>query len=129
MTFGHDIAATLPELRAHAESRMTRQCLVRKVLGVDADPVTGEDVTVYSDPIYEGKCRLRDRQFGSTALDLSGMGPATRSRLELHIPVGSPRIPIGAVVTFEDDTPDYRTTDFADGDDVTARRYPLEVVT
>ena len=125
----HDgIAAALPELRAHAESRMTRTCLVRAVTGVDADPETGADVPTYGPTLYQGPCRLRDRQYGSTALDLSGTAPATRSRLELHVPFGSPRIPVGAVVSFEDGTPDYRVTDTADGDDVTARRYPLETV-
>lgn len=123
-----DIAAALPELRAHAESRMTRTCLVRAVTGVDVDPETGADVPTYGPALYEGPCRLRDRQYGSTALDLSGTAPATRSRLELHVPFGSPRIPVGAVVSFEDGTPDYRVTDTADGDDVTARRYPLETV-
>lgn len=122
------IAAALPELRAHAESRMTRTCLVRAVTGVDVDPETGADVPSYGPTLYEGPCRLRDRQYGSTALDLSGTAPATRSRLELHVPFGSPRIPVGAVVSFEDGTPDYRVTDTADGDDVTARRYPLETV-
>lgn len=126
---GHDIAAALPEMRAHAESRMRRNCVVRRVLSVDADPETGEDVPVYGPVLYDGPCRLRDRQYGSTALDLSGTAPATRSRLELHIPVGSPRLPVHAVVLFDDGTPTYRITDLADGDDVTARRYPLEMVT
>lgn len=121
-----DIAAALPGLRAQAESRMKRTCTARPVLGVTADPATGADVVVYGDPVYEGRCRLRDRAFGPTALT-SGEAPATRARLEWHIPHDSPRIPVGTVVFF-DDLPAYRTTDFADGDDVTARRYPVEVI-
>lgn len=122
----HHIDATLPELRTEAEGRMRRTCIVRPVTSVTADPETGADVTVYGPAVYDGPCRLRDRQYGSTALDVSGT-PATRSRLELHIPFGSPRLPVGSVVTFTDDTPPYRVTDTADGDDVTARRYPLEL--
>ena len=122
------VQGALTELRAEAEGRMNRNCVIREVTGVGADPETGADVPTYGPTLYEGQCRLRDRQYGSTALDLSGTAPATRSRLELHVPFGSPRIPVGAVVSFEDGTPDYRVTDTADGDDVTARRYPLETV-
>lgn len=113
--------------RALAEERMNRWCLVRTLAGVTADPETGADVPEYGPTIYEGPCRLRDRQFGSTDVHI-GTTPMTQSRLELHIPVGSPRLPPGAVVSFEDDVPDYRVRDTADGDDVTARRYPLEVM-
>lgn len=124
-----DIAAALPELRAHAESRMQRPSTARPVLGVTADPETGADVTEYGDPIYEGPCRLRNRAKGSLgATRESGGVSVTLSDIEWHIPFDSPRIPVGTVI-FIDDLPAYRTTDLADGDDMTARRYPVEVVT
>lgn len=123
-----DIAATLPVLRAHAESRMRRPCAARPVLGVTAD-ATGADVTEYGDPIYEGPCRLRNRSKGSLgAVRESGGVSVTLSDIEWHIPFDSPRVPVGTIIFF-DDLPAYRTTDLADGDDMTARRYPVEVVT
>lgn len=125
-----DIAAALPGLRANAESRMRRPCIARPVVGVTADPETGADVVVYGDPIFEGLCRLRNRAKGSLGTPReSGGVTVTLSDLEWHIPYDSPRIPVGTVVFFEDGTPAYRTTDLADGDDMTARRYPVEVVT
>lgn len=124
---GDEIAATLPELRAAAESRMRRPCVARPVLGVDADPDTGADVVVYGDPIYQGMCRLRNRDAAASDRE-SGGATVTESRIEWHIPHDAPRIPIGTVVTFEDDVPAYRVTDVSDGDDMTARRYPIEVV-
>lgn len=125
----HDaIAAALPELRAHAESRMQRPCVARPVVGVTADPETGADVVVYGDPIFEGMCRLRNRAKGSLGASReSGGVSVTVSDIEWHIPYGSPRVPVGTVIFFEDGTPAYRTTDLADGDDMTARRYPVEV--
>lgn len=124
-----DIAASLPELRAHAESRMQRPCVARPVIGVTADPETGADVTEYGDPIYEGPCRLRDRSQGRVGTSReSGGVSVTVSGLEWHIPFDSPRIPVGTVIFF-DDLPAYRTTDLSDGDDMTARRYPVEVAT
>lgn len=124
-----DIAAALPELRAHAESRMQRPCVARPVLDVDADPETGDDVVVYGDPLYEGLCRLRNRSNGTLGNSReSGGATVDVTSREWHIPIGSPRIPIGTVIFF-DDLPAYRTTDVADGDDMTARRYPVEVVT
>ena len=124
-----DIAAALPELRAHAESRMRRPCIARQVLGVTADPETGADVVVYGDPIFEGLCRLRNRAKGSLgAVRESGGVSVTVSDIEWHIPHDAPRIPVGTVIFF-DDLPAYRTTDVSDGDDMTARRYPVEVVT
>ena len=123
-----DIAAALPELRAHAVSRMRRPCIARPVLDVTADPETGADVVVYGDPIYQGMCRLTPpREVTSQSRESAG-ATVTVTRREWHIPHDAPRVPIGTVVTFEDDVPAYRVTDVSDGDDMTARRYPVEVV-
>lgn len=124
-----DIAAALPELRAHSVSRMRRPCVARQVVGVTADPDTGADVTEYGPPIFEGLCRMRDRGTSGGNDQESGGATVTVSSMEWHIPHDAPRIPIGTVVFFEDGLPAYRTTDVSDGDDMTARRYPVEVVT
>lgn len=124
-----DIAATLPDLRAQAESRMQHACVARLAVGVTADPETGADVVEYGEPIYEGLCRLRNRSNGTLGNSReSGGATVDVTSREWHIPISSPRIPIGAVIFF-DDLPAYRTTDVADGDDMTARRYPVQVVT
>ena len=126
--YAADLGTGLAYGRAYAESRMQRPCVARPVLGVDADPQTGADVIVYGDPIYTGPCRLRDRGTSGGNAQESGGATVTVSRMEWHIPVDSPRVPIGTVIFF-DDLPAYRTTDVSDGDDMTARRYPVEVVT
>lgn len=122
---GNDIAAALPTLRAQARSRMTRPCVAKLVTGVGANPETGADETIY-ETLYEGVCRLRNRDVAGSSRE-SGGATVTVARIEWHIPHDAPRIPVGTVISFEDDTPDYRTTDTADGDDLTARRYPVEV--
>ena len=107
---------------------MQRPCVARPVLGVDADPETGADVVVYGDPIYEGMGRLTPpRQIAAQSRE-SGGATVTVTRREWHLPHDSPRLPVGTVIFF-DDLPAYRTTDVSDGDDMTARRYPVEVVT
>lgn len=123
------IDAALADERAYALARMRRPCAARPVLGVTADPETGADVIEYGLPVYEGPCRLRNRSKGSLgAVRESGGVSVTLSDIEWHIPFDSPRVPVGTVI-FIDDLPAYRTTDLADGDDMTARRYPVEVVT
>ena len=60
MTFGDDIAAVLPELRAHAESIMTDTIRLEHVTGTEPepDPVTLETVYIY-ETVYEGKGRVQ----------------------------------------------------------------------
>lgn len=114
--------------RRAAERRMRRPCVARPVVSVEAHPESGEDVLTYGDPIFEGLCRMRDRGIMAFVHE-SGGSSVTASRMEWHIPFGSPRIPIGTVIFFEDDVPAYRVADVADGDDTTACRYSVEVVT
>ena len=56
MTFGADITAALPELRAHAESLMTDTVRLDWVTGSAPDPVTLEMVDTY-ETVYEGPGR------------------------------------------------------------------------
>lgn len=58
MVLGDDIDAALPDLRAHAESRMKSTCRIG-VRTSGTDPDTLEPVDTVADPIYEGPCRLR----------------------------------------------------------------------
>lgn len=122
---GDDIARALPELRAHAESRMTTPCEARPVVGVSSNG-SGDDVIEYGPALYVGMCRLRNRgAIGQTGQSAD----STRSvdRLEWHIPFNSPECLPGTVVLV-DGVARYRVISTADGDDVTARRYPVERV-
>ena len=60
MSLGDDIAAALPDLRAHAESLMQDRVLVEHVTGTEPepDPVTLETVYIY-ETVYEGKGRVQ----------------------------------------------------------------------
>lgn len=124
-----DIAAVLPELRAHAESRMQRPCVARVVTGVEPDPATGADVVTYGAPVYEGMCRVPAPDRGAIG-DLRDVQTASvgLARIQWHIPYGSPAVPRGAVIFFEDDMPPHRVLAPVYGDDVTARRYMIEEV-
>ena len=53
-----DIAAALPELRAHAESLMRDTVLIQRQTGVTQDPVTLEETPTYS-TVYSGKARVQ----------------------------------------------------------------------
>ena len=56
---GQEIAAALPELRAHAESLMVDACVIERATGETTfDPVTLEEVPVYA-PVHSGKCRIQ----------------------------------------------------------------------
>jgi len=59
VTFGDDIAAALPELRAHAESLMTDRVLVERATGTRSmDPDTLEMVDDYA-TVHEGAGRVQ----------------------------------------------------------------------
>ena len=59
MSLGDDIAAVLPELRAHAESLMTDWVLVERATGTQSmDPDTLEMVDDYA-TVHEGKGRVQ----------------------------------------------------------------------
>lgn len=95
---GHDVTAALPELRAHAESRMVTTWLVQ------AGPTTGyssalqREVTTYAVE-FTTKGRLRVRSAFSQHSQQAGGGSVVEVTRELHIPVSSPLVPQGALVT------------------------------
>lgn len=126
MLIGERIAAALPELRAHAESRMTTPCEARPVVGVSSNG-SGDDVIEYGPAVYVGMCRLRNRGGAATVDAQSADSTRVVDRIEWHIPHDSPEAQPGMVV-FIGGVPRFRVLEWADGDDVTARRYPVERV-
>ena len=56
---GEDIAAHLPELRAHAESLMQDTCRVTSAGAPVWNDTTGTYAPGTASTVYEGKCRLR----------------------------------------------------------------------
>ena len=126
MLIGERIAAALPELRAHAKSRMKTPCEARPVVGVSSNG-SGDDVIEYGPAIYVGKCRLRNRGGAATVDAQSADSTRVVDRVEWHIPHDAPEVQPGTVV-FIEGAPRFRVLEWADGDDVTARRYPVERV-
>ena len=69
---GYDVAATLPELRAQAESLMVDACIIDRLTGQSApDPTTGVVAPTYGAAFYTGRCRLQD---AVTASDSANAG-------------------------------------------------------
>lgn len=55
-----DVAAALPELRAHAESLMVDSCVIDTLTGSEPSPTPPfEMVDTYSAPVYSGRCRVQ----------------------------------------------------------------------
>ncbi len=95
MTLGAAIAAELPFLRAEAESRMTSTWTIGTDGGWAYNPATGRDEQTVT-PLFTTKARLK---VVSSAVSDSEAGGRTVAvtRRELHIPVSSPAVPVGAV--------------------------------
>ena len=129
---GDDIAAALPELRAHAESRMRETVTVKSVLSVVPDPTTGVDVVTYgATPVYEGKCRIKSATSQSVDADAGG-SLVTQTSPELHIPSSGPALLPGHVAFMASDTESprlrglvYRVDSAHAASDTTAQRVPV----
>ena len=137
MTFGAELAAHVPELRAHAESRMLSTWRIETRVE-EYDPKVGENITLTTD-LFTTRGRLKaTRSFGNLTQDAGARTAITVTR-ELHIPIDSPEVPpnawavciaidptsdptlLGAEVQFDGPVP---------GDQSTARRMQVkEVVT
>lgn len=102
---GDAIAAELPGLRAEAESLMADSCTIAASTG---EPVWDEDNGVWtsaaSDPIYSGKCRVRQPAAGSN--QEAGEASFTVSDRVVSIPIagdgyadGVTDVPVGSAVT------------------------------
>jgi len=93
-----DILANLPKFQAEAESMMVTPCLVRRPVGVTADPVTGADVPVYeAGSVYQGGCKLQSRE-GEVRSAEVGSSTSASVRWEIHVPVSAGPFQPGDVV-------------------------------
>jgi len=126
VSLGEDIAAALPGLRAQAESLMTEPCTIRRPIGNDTDPLTGESVPAYRTPdVYAGPCKVQDA--GNQAREVeSGSSTATLTSLEVHIPVSAEAVAAGDFIEvggrkFRADRPHRKTWQ-------TAQRIPVTEV-
>lgn len=89
MTLGDDIAATLPRLRAEAESMMVDACIIH-----------GDPVTVFNEEtleneetipvIYEGRCKYRLSDAAIQPVEAVGQSLIVQ-RATLSLPIGSSR--------------------------------------
>jgi hypothetical protein len=83
---GDDIAAVLPELRAHAESRMTATCTIERVaIGATDDDTLQPTKT--STTVWGGPCRIVRAQAQDAPADTADQIHIA-SEYVLHIPVG-----------------------------------------
>lgn len=69
---GDELLAVLPELRGHAESRMTSTARVETVRA-ETDPLTGQVAAVVVGVAHESiRCRVRTRSAGPAAVHVGG---------------------------------------------------------
>lgn len=133
MLIGERIAAALPELRAHAESRMKDLCRVERKGEPVRDPANG----TYSDTwtlVYEGKCRVQN---DSNLIRTTMTGERERSvdDTSLHVPMSVTGIEVGdrATITAAVNDPDLvNRVLWVSGHfhkaDATARRLPVSEI-
>lgn len=86
VTFGDELVAVLPELRAEAESAMRDTCRITRGTGaVTTDPDTGE-VTTTPNVVYEGRCKVQTWE-GFQGNPEAGTATFTTQRYSVHLPV------------------------------------------
>lgn len=100
MDLAYAITSALPELRRQAEARMLDTCVVRRVTGESTDG-DGNVTPTYSEPLYEGACRVQTYEPQESTADIGGASTVTTQRYSVHIPVGSYAPQIGDVVTLD----------------------------
>jgi hypothetical protein len=121
---GHDLAAVLPWLQAEAESRMRRDCLIRRPGELATDPETGAAVPTYT-PVYAGKCRLQSRE-SAVAVE-SARGTVTTQGYEVHVPVDAGPFKVGDEVLTGSRS--FRVDGLHEKDEQTAQRLPVTETT
>lgn len=135
MTIQSAIAAELPFLRAEAEARMVDTWTIGANLGWTYDEDAGEDVQTVT-PLFTAPGRLKATSNVVLNSEAGGRTIA-ETRRELHIPVGSAAVPVGAVAqcTAVDATSDptmlniiVRLDGPAPGSQTTARRLQVSEV-
>lgn len=83
-----DIAAALPEMRAHAESRMRSTATVSRATGrIEQDPTTGLEVPILA-VVHTGRMRLATVRSSSRAQSTPG-GDVQLAVREAHFPAST----------------------------------------
>lgn len=137
-TFGDELFAVLPELRAMAESMMVATCRITRLpdeLG-EMDPVTLQYPELTPEVIYEGKCRVQDRR-DRDASDDAGEREQRIGGRELQLPiVGTETVSVNDVVSILTNPEDGALVDRVftvngrhEKTHATARRLPIVEVT
>ena len=128
---GDDVAGVLPELRAHALSRMTSTALVERILGVAADPLTGADVVTAATVHAALPCRVKASEAAIQPRDVAGVDIPERPD-QIHFPWDTAGLEVGQRVTVTASQNPilvggvYRLVRPHVGDDATAQRWGVE---
>lgn len=135
MTLQSAIEAELPFLRAEAEARMVDTWAIGTDLGWVYDDFLGEDVQAVA-PLFTTPARLKSVGTVAQESQVGGRTVVT-TRRELHIPVSSQAVPVGALAQCTEihETSDptllgtiVRLSGPAPGSQTTARRLQVEEV-
>lgn len=92
MTIFHSF---LPMLRGFAEERMTDVWEVRRVTGLETDPMTGVD-TPGTEVVYSGKGRLQSFAGNEQTRNVIEHSSVVQ-RMSIHLPVGDYRPRVGDI--------------------------------
>ena len=128
---GDDVAGVLPELRAHALSRMTSTARVERVLGVTANPLTGADVVQVETVHAALPCRVKASEAAIQPRDVAGVDVPERPD-QIHFPWDTAGLEVGQRVTVTASRNPilvgrvYRLVRSHVGDDLTAQRWGVE---
>ena len=128
---GDDVAGVLPELRAHAHSRMTSTAHVERILGVAADPLTGADVVTAATVHAALPCRVKASVSAIQPRDVAGVDVPERPD-QIHFPWDTAGLEVGQRVTVTASRNPilvgrvYRLVRSHIGDDATAQRWGVE---
>ena len=128
---GDDVAGVLPELRAHAESRMSTTVRAERVLSVTADPLTGADVVTAATIHAALPCRVKASVSEIQPRDVAGVDVPERPD-QIHFPWDTAGLEVGQRVTVTASRNPilvgrvYRLVRSHVGDDATAQRWGVE---
>ena len=99
MMLGPDVVATLPGLRAQAESLMVDACTVTRAGEPFWDEVTGTYTPGAGSTLYTGKCRVRMPDASSSETEAGEASWSLRGAVVSLPVVGSESVRVGDVVT------------------------------
>ena len=128
---GDDVAGVLPELRAHALTRMTSTAHVERILSVTADPLTGADVVTAATVHAALPCRVKASEAEIQPRDVDGVDVPERPD-QIHFPWDTAGLEVGQRVTVTASRNPilvgrvYRLVRSHLGDDATAQRWGVE---